>query len=230
MRDNRNQKMRKRKPIKFKYNNNSNSNTYNNKQFQFKRFPKGFNAGNEAAKNASSNSYNPVNNKNDVLREKKVDLSSKKTAIITSSYAAGQELKPLLRSEQTITQNKDISSAFSLYQNMMDSRTENFSNTVKCCCQCACGGTKRKPRRKLSSPYLGDFSKAMHFSGGNCSNSIKTELLDKTVLSQHEKSFIKTTTNNSGVFASYEPDLSAYMSKSERLGINSILRLVCVTF
>lgn len=141
-----------------------------------------------------------------------------------AATASSQEImsKSLIRSEQA--KNEEISSPISLYPTTSNTHTnvENFS-TVKCCCHCACSGSsKRKPRRKLSSPYLGDFSQIMHFAGGskclNAANELTTEVLNKTIMTQHEK-FIKT----SGGQINYDlPAFSTYMHKS--IGENTKIR------
>jgi len=125
-----------------------------------------------------------------------VESTSHKTNLI-SSYAASQEImsKSLVRSEQA--KNEEISSPISLYPTTNTNTNAGNFSSVKCCCHCACSGSsKRKPRRKLSSPYLGDFSQIMHFAGGskclNAANELTTQVLNKTIMTQHEK-FIKTS-------------------------------------
>lgn len=64
------------------------------------------------------------------------------------------------------------------------------SNSVKCCCQCACSGAKKKGRRKMSSPYFGDFNQK--FSPNDSSNcgrnsaGVRTKLLNKTTTTTHQ--------------------------------------------
>lgn len=138
-----------------------------------------------------------------------------KTSHSVSSYAAVSSQEIISKSSEQ-AKNEEISSPISLYPTTSNTHTnaENFSS-VKCCCHCACSGSsKRKPRRKLSSPYLGDFSQIMHFAGGskclNAANELTTEVLNKTIMTQHEK-LIKT----SGGQINYDlPAFSAYMHKS----------------
>lgn len=167
MREN-NQRKKKKKPIRFRP---------NHVQNQPRRFQNSRNAvaTNETANNSKSHSTLPPNKINS-SKEKKVDVLKKTTNII-SSYSASQETVSLVNSEQTKQENEDVSSPISLYQ--ANTNVSNFSNTMKCCCHCACG-SKRKPRRKLSSPYLGDFSKIVHFSGGNCpAGNLKSDVLNE---------------------------------------------------
>jgi hypothetical protein len=158
-----------------------------------------------------------IDNKNEDSNLELVESTSHKTNSISSYAASSQEImsKSLVRSEQA--KNEEISSTISHYPTTTNTNTNagNFSS-VKCCCHCACSGSsKRKPRRKLSSPYLGDFSQIMHFAGGskclNAANELTTEVLNKTIMTQHEK-FIKT----SGGQINYDiPAFSStYMQKS----------------
>lgn len=65
--------------------------------------------------------------------------------------------------------------------------------TVKCCCHCACSGRKKKARRKLSSPYFGDFNRTMSFSNGSCtgaSSEVTTKILNKTTTTTHHETLV----------------------------------------
>lgn len=69
----------------------------------------------------------------------------------------------------------------------------NTSN-VKCCCHCACSGRKKKARRKLSSPYFGDFNRTMSFSNGSCAGAsaeVTTKILNKTTTTTHHETLVK---------------------------------------
>lgn len=76
--------------------------------------------------------------------------------------------------------------------------SSNSSEIMKCCCHCTCARASkklRKPRRKLSSPYLGDFD-VLHFNDntttnnhhhGNCSNAATKFTVMTTTQHQHHK-------------------------------------------
>lgn len=66
------------------------------------------------------------------------------------------------------------------------------SSTVKCCCHCACTGRKKNPRRKLSSPYFGDFEHAMSFSSGTKKAAcLTTKVLNKTTTMTHHQTLMR---------------------------------------
>jgi hypothetical protein len=66
----------------------------------------------------------------------------------------------------------------------------NTNNSAKCCCHCACSKTKKKTRRKMSSPYFGDFNRTMSLtSGGSCTRDltgVTTKFLNKTTTTTQE--------------------------------------------
>lgn len=69
-------------------------------------------------------------------------------------------------------------------------------STVKCCCHCACSGAKRKARRKLSSPYFGDFNRLSvnGFPNGSCARDaakVTTKILNKTTTTTHHETLVK---------------------------------------
>lgn len=60
--------------------------------------------------------------------------------------------------------SKQISHAFDGKEQTMFKARRLFpttSNSAKCCCQCACSVAKKKARRKMSSPYFGDFNQTL---------------------------------------------------------------------
>lgn len=59
------------------------------------------------------------------------------------------------------------------------------NNTAKCCCHCACAVRKKKPRRKLSSPYFGDFNRAV----GSCAGDAKA--VTTTTTTTHHETLLK---------------------------------------
>lgn len=74
--------------------------------------------------------------------------------------------------------------------------TSNAGNisTVKCCCHCACSGRKKKARRKLSSPYFGDFHRTSSNANGSCAREaaeVTTKILNKTTTTTHHETLVK---------------------------------------
>lgn len=70
-----------------------------------------------------------------------------------------------------------------------------FISNVKCCCHCACSGRKKKVRRKLSSPYFGDFQRAMSYANGSCAREaadVTTKILNKTTTMTHQETLVNT--------------------------------------
>lgn len=66
------------------------------------------------------------------------------------------------------------------------------SSAVKCCCHCACTGRKKNSRKKLSSPYFGDFEHAMSFSsGGKKASCLTTKVLNKTTTTTHHQTLMR---------------------------------------
>lgn len=62
----------------------------------------------------------------------------------------------------------------------------NTSTAIKCCCHCACPGAQRKARRKLSSPYIGEFNRPVDFAGSSCAKAeLTTNILNKTTTTTH---------------------------------------------
>lgn len=71
------------------------------------------------------------------------------------------------------------------------------STASKCCCHCACTGTKRKPRRKLSSPYFGDFNRLNLPNGSACAGqaaAVTTKVFNKTTSTR--ETLVKADTVN----------------------------------
>lgn len=61
---------------------------------------------------------------------------------------------------------------------------------VKCCCHCACSSRKRKARRKLSSPYFGDFNRTLSFSNGSCAREAAA-VTTKIHTTMHRETLVK---------------------------------------
>lgn len=86
--------------------------------------------------------------------------------------------------------------------NSASSLAGNIS-TVKCCCHCACVGAKRKARRKLSSPYFGDFTRTISLANGGCARKaaqVTTKILNKTTTTTHHETLVKS---RAGEFVNY---------------------------
>lgn len=162
------------------------------------------------------------NNKNNIPSSSLGQLSSQYDGSLTIS--AQEQLN--YHKEQAKQNETTISSPVSLYHTntSSDVAVGNFPAARKCCCHCACSGSKRKPRRKLSSPYFGDFSHVMHFAGGTCSNAeISTEILNKTIMTtQHEK-FMKASAAQLNYEMYDQPNFIKYIHKpaSEKSRINA---------
>lgn len=83
------------------------------------------------------------------------------------------------------TNNNNVNASSSLAGN---------TSIVKCCCHCACSGRKKKARRKLSSPYFGDFNRTMSFANGSCAGAsaeVTTKILNKTTTTTHHETLVK---------------------------------------
>lgn len=69
-------------------------------------------------------------------------------------------------------------------------------STSKCCCHCACSEKRKKPRRKLSSPYFGDFNRPVSFARGSCvqeAAEVTTKILNKTMTTTHQATLVKSS-------------------------------------
>lgn len=62
--------------------------------------------------------------------------------------------------------------------------------TVKCCCHCACSARKKKARRKLSSPYFGDFNRTLSFANGSCAREAAA-VTTKIHTTMHRETLVK---------------------------------------
>ena len=109
---------------------------------------------------------------------------------INSSLVTSHEIS------QRIIQNSEESKK----NNHLSIYPTTSSDSMKCCCHCTCArsssSTKRKPRRKLSSPYLGDFD-ILHINNnnhGNCPNAA-TKLTVMTTQQQQHK-YVEATSSS----------------------------------
>lgn len=85
--------------------------------------------------------------------------------------------------EQAVLNGRALSSTSSSFPTTNTSSHAGNLSTVKCCCHCACPSRKKNVRRKLSSPYFGDFNRTMSFANGSCAREaagLTTKILNKT--------------------------------------------------
>lgn len=134
---------------------------------------------------------------------------------------------------------RDVSSQYSedAKKNCISSSTSSENIAKSCCCHCTCARASkkalRKPRRKLSSPYLGDFD-MLQFNNnnhGNCSNTTtKLSVMTTTQQQQHHK-YVETNASagNCSHLLHEQPKLVKYaphkMNKSKMNGKRLRLKL-----
>lgn len=85
--------------------------------------------------------------------------------------------------EQAALKGRTLSATSSSYPSTNTSSHAGNLNSVKCCCHCACPSRKKNVRRKLSSPYFGDFNRTMSFANDSCAREaagVTTKILNKT--------------------------------------------------
>lgn len=63
--------------------------------------------------------------------------------------------------------------------------------TLKCCCHCACSVKKKKARRKLSSPYFGDFNPKLSFANNSCAREA-AEVTTQIQTTMHRETLLNT--------------------------------------
>lgn len=129
-----------------------------------------------------SSNGNEVSMKSIVHRTNIIGLSPMTSQL---SHAFGKE--QAAHNGRTLTATNSSSSSF-------PTTTGNASSTINCCCHCACTVRKKKPRRKLSSPYFGDFNRAMSFPNGSCAREaagVTTKILNKTTTTTHHETLVK---------------------------------------
>lgn len=180
-RDNNNTSNRKNKK-KTKFYNNNNNRTNKN----FKR-PKINNSPSSAAALKQSNE-----------EEKSHKLLSKIDSVDS-----------IMAINQSLVTSHDVSKI--IQQSTTDIKNNSVSDLSKCCCHCTCtrnvislSTTKRKPRRKLSSPYLGDFDilQMNNNNNGNCDNAAATKHVTvMTTQQQHHKhsKYIEASSSSSDI-------------------------------
>lgn len=94
-----------------------------------------------------------------------------------------------------IGKDQSINKALSAIKSTFPSVTGNVS-TSKCCCHCACSEKRKKPRRKLSSPYFGEFNRPVSFPRESCvqeAAEVTTKILNKTMTTTHQATLVKAS-------------------------------------
>lgn len=91
------------------------------------------------------------------------------------------------RKEQATQKGRKLSTASASFPTTAS--LAGNTSTIKCCCHCACSsGKKKKPRRKLSSPYFGDFNRTLSLPNGSCAReaaALTTKFLNQTTTTTH---------------------------------------------
>lgn len=168
---------RKKKRTKFFNNNNNNNNNDNN---NFKK-----SKGSNKLKTSMNSKFLEVAEKD----PKTIKLTNKIDTIDSMAINSNSSLVTSHEISQRIIQNTED------YKNNLAIYPTTSSDSMKCCCHCTCArssSTKRKPRRKLSSPYLGNFD-ILHINNnnhGNCPNAA-TKLTVMTTQQQHQQQLHK---------------------------------------
>lgn len=116
-----------------------------------------------------------------------------------------------INSNSSLVTSREISQR--IIQNTEDSKNNlsiyptTSSDSMKCCCHCSCARSsstkQRKPRRKLSSPYLGDFD-ILHINNnnhGNCPNAAtKNHKLTVMTTQQQQHKYVEASSSSSDNF------------------------------
>lgn len=117
-----------------------------------------------------------------------------------SSTGNDLAVKSMVQKAATVLFSSSMTSSHSFIGNKATPKIENRRlppTASKCCCHCACSSTKRKPRRKLSSPYVGDFNRLSLTNGSHCPKEIAavtTKILNKTTATR--ETLVKADTVN----------------------------------
>lgn len=124
--------------------------------------------------------------------------------------------------------------AFGKEQAAHSARLANSASSltaVKCCCHCACVGVKRKARKKLSSPYFGDFTRTISLANGGCARKAAqvttTKILNKTTTTTHHQTLVKS---RAGDFVNYHQMLPVFgvqgrAESSARSAVRFVIRM-----
>lgn len=158
-----------------------------------------------------------------------VTASSPSNAVVVTADTMTQDIarNSFHRKEQAKS-NEEISSSISSQYQTNTSANVNNLPAIKCCCHCACSGSKRKPRRKLSSPYLGDFSHIVHINGVKCSSSSSnlTGILNKTIMTTQHENFVKSASESFLKFKQKPAIEKSSNSASYKNCMRSVVRFV----
>lgn len=116
--------------------------------------------------------------------------------------------------------------SFKNNQNIGGKLQEMYKTTTtntKCCCHCACSSNKKKARKKLSSPYFGDFKRVLNMTdSNNCSREarVTTKILNQTTTT-HE-TLVKADSVN--FINKNKLTLNSLAKITRKLGNNSYLQ------
>lgn len=154
------------------------------------------NAQNKKNSNARKRKYYNNNNADKRNRPKKKIKRIQHKALILNGEE-NQDLKRIdnvnsVNAKSTVQPSHELTRALLNPETAkINDHSSTSSENLKCCCHCACARTSkklRKPRRKLSSPYLGDFD-VLHYnenkSHDNCST--KLTVMTTTTEQQHQQ-------------------------------------------
>lgn len=115
-----------------------------------------------------------------------------------SSTGNDLAVKSMVQKAATVLFSSSMTSSHAFKQTTPKVENRRLPPTAsKCCCHCACSNTKRKPRRKLSSPYFGDFNRLSLTNGSHCTKEIAavtTKILNKTTATR--ETLVKADTVN----------------------------------
>jgi hypothetical protein len=115
-----------------------------------------------------------------------------------SSTGNDLAMKSMVHKAATVLFSSEMTSAHALV-GREQAKVENRrlpSAASKCCCHCACSTAKRKPRRKLSSPYFGDFNRLNLPNGNHCARdaAVTAKVFNKTTATR--ETLVKADTVN----------------------------------
>lgn len=189
-------------------------------------------------KNSNSRKRKYYNNADNRNKSKKIKRAPNNALILkteaneilskidTANLTSGNAKSTFLSSHETTKTFLNLTEEDAKKNNHVNSPT--LSETMKCCCHCTCARASkklRKPRRKLSSPYLGDFD-ALHYSNSknnnnnahnNCSNTA-TKLTVMTTTQQqqhhhHHNKYIESSAGSCSHFLHEQPKIIKYVAQ-----------------
>jgi hypothetical protein len=162
---------------------------------------------------------------NNVLNNLKTEENQTSSKIDTVNFMSGNA-KSTFSSSSSHETTKTSQMPEDAKQNNNHVHSPTSSEIMKCCCHCSCARASkklRKPRRKLSSPYLGDFDVLYYNNNnnnnaqerhGNCSNTAsKLTVMTTTQHQQHHKYIeASTSTGSCSHFSHEQPKLVKYVA------------------